>query len=63
MRKRYIPAFVLEGIATLAVAINTIEMLAGEGIWEMRPCLWATWMFITITTLPAFVMWMLERRR
>ena len=63
MRKRYIPAFLVESIATIAVAYNIIEMLTSEwGILEMRPAIWLLWIFTTILTAPAFILWLLERR-
>jgi len=63
MRKRYIPAFLVEGMATIAVAYNIIEMLTSEwGILEMRPAIWLLWIFTTILTAPAFILWLLERR-
>ena len=62
MKKRYIPAFVLEGIATLGVAINVIEMIAGGDVLMLRPALWIIWLFMTVATAPAFILYLMDRR-
>ena len=62
MRKRYIPAFITEGVAVGAMLYNVGEILAKGSMLYMRPGLWALGLLITIATAPAFIMWMLERR-
>ena len=63
VRKRYIPAFIAEGIAVGAMLYNVGEILAKGSIWHMRPGIWAFGLLMTIATAPAFIMWMMERRR
>ena len=62
MKKRYIPAFILEGVATLGVAINVIEMIAGGDVLMLRPALWIIWLFMTVATAPAFILYLMDRR-
>jgi len=62
MRKRYIPAFILEGIALAGMAYNLMEMLATRNILMMRPMIWVLGVLITILTTPAFILWLLERK-
>ena len=63
VRKRYIPAFVAEGVAVSAMLYNFGEILAKGSILYVRPGLWALGLLITIATAPAIIMWMMERRR
>ena len=62
MRKRYIPAFVVEGIVIAMMLYNLAEMATG-GILCLRPGIWLLGVLTTILTAPAFIMWMLERRQ
>ena len=62
MRKRYIPAFILEGMALAGMAYNLVEMLVTRNILMMRPMIWVLGVLITILTTPAFILWLLERK-
>ena len=62
VRKKYIPAFVAEGVAVSAMLYNFGEILITRNWLMVRPGLWALGLLITIATAPAFIMWMLERR-
>ena len=62
MRKRYIPAFILEGMALAGMVYNLVEMLVTRNILMMRPMIWVLGVLITILTTPAFILWLLERK-
>jgi len=62
MRKRYMPAFILEGMALAGMAYNLVEMLVTRNILMMRPMIWVLGVLITILTTPAFILWLLERK-
>ena len=62
MKKRYIPAFILEGVATAIVVGNLVEVIAGKNILLFRPGLWAIWLFVTVATAPAFILYLMDRR-
>jgi len=62
MRKRYIPAFILEGMALAGMAYNLVEMLVTRNILMMRPMIWVLGVLITILMTPAFILWLLERK-
>jgi len=62
MKKRYIPAFIAEGIALVSIGYNALEMLINHDMFLMRPGLWALGFLITVATLPAFIMWLLEKK-
>ena len=63
MRKRYIPAFVAEGVAVAMMLYNFAEILITGDAFMVRPAVWVFGVITTIATAPAFIMWMLERRR
>lgn len=62
MKKRYIPAFILEGVATLGVTINIIEMIVHKDFLFLRPTLWVIWFLVTVMTAPAFILYLMDRR-